>query len=61
MTKGSTKAVMVSSPSSNQASTWGAGEGRNFLQHIKKGNGGTDECGDKRAWKSQGSCSPSPA
>lgn len=28
MTKGSTKAVMVSSPSSNQASTWGAGQGR---------------------------------
>lgn len=28
MTKGSTKAVTVSSPSSNQASTWGAGRGR---------------------------------
>lgn len=28
MTKGSTKAVTVSSPSSNQASTWEAGKGR---------------------------------
>lgn len=62
MTKGSTKAVTVSSPSSNQASTWGAREGDQQiikpLRWLKGADRDENTCRSKVGGASRRHCSP---